>query len=225
MELLIAAAIVAVLGLGTAAARASTVAPAPAGAIVWPSRWRTYSKNTKRPSAAFERAVHKASDGETILARLLFALARRESGFQLKIRGYAHGGTPPAGLSEKQLRPYRRYAASYARYQDLRIPGSTITWGQKFKPEDWRPYGALQINPYAIWGIVVPASAPLSAAYDPDVIARAGARLLRQWLTEIGSYAKAIGTRWNGSPSWLGDVLANYQDLGGSLTDLAERNV
>ena len=213
---------VALLAAGTAAA--ATRAPERLTTVSWPARWRVWPEFTKRPPPALERAIDAAAGNDLVLKRLLLALARRESRFNLRIRGYAHGGTPPAGLSAKQLKPYQAYAASYARHRGQRIAGSATTWGQRFQPTDWRPYGALQINPVHIWGPIVPASAPLTAAYDADTIAKAGARLLRQWRAETGSYAAAVANRWNRSPSWATDVFTNYVDLGGQLSELQAAN-
>ena len=206
-------------GVGLAAlasgGAAATALPSAPPWISWPAQYRRRPKDPKRPSSALERAIYAAAGGDLVLARLLFALSRREAGFELRNRGQAHGDPTQPGA-------HQRYVNGYLRDKDKLIPGSSITWGQKFRPIDWGPYGALQLNPYYIWGIVVPASAPLTAAYDPDVIAQAAARVLRLWRSKTTSYERALYKYWNTEKGWLEDVVANYLDLGGARAEIAD---
>jgi len=175
----------------------------PGRAESWPASWKA------RPSADLVREMKAAAREFEVPVLLLLAIAYVETGgtFKTQIRGKKHAGNN------------ERFAESYRTRSDEMIPGSTITWGEKFAADDWRPYGALQVNPYHLWGVTLPAEAPLEAGYDIRANARAAAKVLRDAYATGGSWLAAI-RRYNAKSAFRTLVLRAYRTLGGNLTQL-----
>ena len=163
------------------------------------------------PSAEIQAAAKAAADEYGVPLLLLYAVAWVESGYKLRTK-YKHNAT-----NSKVWRD------SYNLRRNWKIPGSTITWGQKFRPEDWHPYGLMQVNPYGIWGATLAAGAPIEAGFELTSNMRAGARALRLHFDKGKTWIKALWG-YNAKVKYRNLVLDAYRALGGSLATLEGGN-
>ena len=179
----------------------------PGAAQSWPSSWKAV------PSDTITRETKAAAQEFGVPVLLLFALAYVETGgtFKTQIRGKKHAGNT------------ERFAKSYRVWRNRVIPGSTLTWGSKFTPSDWRPWSLMQVMPYHLWGVTVPADAPLDAGFDVRSNVRAAAKLLRDARKTGGSWLAAIKA-YNAKPLFRDLVLRVYRGLGGSASALEGGN-
>lgn len=153
--------------------------------VLWPDGW-------VKPSKAYLAAAKEASDKYAVPIENIFAITRKESSrFSPKVKG-------------------RQLITSYNRVKDKVIPNSGgVTWGEKFKPEQWRAYGIMQVLPFNLFGIpgLLKASAPIDAALDTRINVLAGAKTLRNWYDKYGNWEDAI-LKYNGSEQYRREVLA-----------------
>jgi len=77
----------------------------------------------------------------------------------------------------------------------------------------------MQVNPYHLWGVTLPAEAPLEAGFEVRANARAAAMVLRDAYVAKKSWLAAI-CRYNAKPAFRELVLRRYRELGGNLTQL-----
>lgn len=169
--------------------------------LAFPADW-------KEPPAEIRKAVDEAAaeldPGNRVgLREILYGIGRRETQFTRSAVGKKHGGNN------------KTYAASYARNKDKVIPGSSMTWGQMFTAEQWRPYGFMQLNPYHLVGSGKPfkAGVPLAKLFDPRAQARAAGKLLLALYEKTGGdWPKAI-LLYNGDKGYRRDVALNILDL------------
>jgi hypothetical protein len=163
---------------------------------VWPADW-------KEPPAEIRKAVEDAAEEYGIQPEILYGIGRRETQFTKVSVGKKHGGNN------------KTYARSYTRYKDQPIPGSTMTWGEMFTAEQWRPYGFMQLNPYHLVGKGKPfkAGTPLTNLFDVRAQARAAAALLVQLYKKAdGDWTRAI-LLYNGDKLYRRDVALNISAL------------
>lgn len=176
-----------VVGLEVGAAFAEPHAPGVfigADAPLWPPGWR-------RPTAAMIAAVAAASAKYDVPEDYIWAVIRKESNATAGLRGY------------KALK------ASYARNKDIRIPGSKITWGEKFTEDEWRALGVCQVLPFNLFGVpgILKAADPISKAFDVRTNIMAGTRVLKILYDKYGTWADAVW-KYNGSKMYMREVLA-----------------
>jgi hypothetical protein len=203
-----------VAGAWVPTASADAPARAPASQVArgdaprWPAEWRAI------PSTELQGATKAAAEEYGVPILLLYAVMFVETGgtFKSKVRGKYHAGNSA------------RFAKSYAVRRGQRIPGSSVRWGEKFRPEDYRPIGIMQVNPYHIWGVVLSASAPLEAGYEVLANMRAGARVLRVGFDSGGTWIKALRA-YNWKPAFRRAVLSVYRALGGDVASLGRGGV
>lgn len=160
--------------------------------VAFPADW-------KEPPAIVRQAVEEASAEYKIQPEILYGIAWRETTFQIKVIG------------KKTAANNQTYARSYAKYKDQKIPGSSLTWGEVFSPEQWAPWGVLQLNPYHLMGKGKPvkAGAPLTELLKPRNQARAAAALLVQLIKKTnGDWTRAL-LLYNGSREYRRDVARN----------------
>ena len=163
---------------------------------VFPADW-------KEPPAEIRRAVNDAAAAYEIQPEIMFGIGRRETQFTKLAVGKKHGGNN------------KTYARSYAKYKDQKIPGSSMTWGEMFTAEQWRPYGFMQLNPYHLVGRGKPfkAGVALTRLFEPKAQARAAAALLvRLYEKADGDWAQAI-LYYNGDRTYRRDVALNIAEL------------
>jgi hypothetical protein len=163
---------------------------------VFPADW-------KEPPAEIRVAIDEAAKEYGIPPEVLYSIGRRETQFTKLSVGKKHGGNN------------KTYANSYERNKDKKIPGSSMTWGEMFTAEQWRPYGFLQLNPYHLVGSGKPfkAGVVLTKLFDVRAQARAAAKLLVELLKKVdGDWAKAI-LLYNGDSSYRRDVVLNIAAL------------
>lgn len=164
--------------------------------VAFPADWR-------EPPAVVRKAVEEAAAEYQVQPEIIYGIAWRETNFKVESRGAKHAGNNAT------------YARSYAKYKDVKIPGSSMTWGEMFAPEDWRPYGYMQLNPYHLVGRGKPfkAGVPLAKLYDPKAQARAAAALLVQLVKKTaGDWTRAL-LLYNGSREYRRDVALNIAAL------------
>jgi soluble lytic murein transglycosylase-like protein len=164
--------------------------------IAFPADW-------KEPPAEVRKAVDEAAAEYGLQPEILYGIAWRETTFNVK------------SIGKKTAANNATYAKSYAKYKDQRIPGSKLTWGEVFAPEQWAPWGVLQLNPYHLMGKGKPvkAGAPLAELLRPRNQARAAAKLLVQLYKKAGGdWTKAI-LLYNGSREYRRDVAVNIAAL------------
>lgn len=157
----------------------------------------------KEPPAEVRAAFDEIAPEHGIQPEILYGIARRETQFQVK------------SIGKKTAANSAVYARSYAKYKDQKIPGSSLTWGEMFAPEQWAPWGVLQLNPYHLVGKGKPvkAGAPLTELLKPRNQARAAAKLLVQLYKKAdGDWARAI-LLYNGDKSYRRDVALNIAAL------------
>ena len=163
---------------------------------VFPADW-------KEPPADIRKAIDEAAKEYGIPPEVLYSIGRRETQFTKVSVGKKHGGNN------------KTYANSYARNQDKKIPGSSLTWGEMFTAEQWRPYGFMQLNPYHLvgGGKAFKAGVPLTKLFDVRAQARMAAKLLVELLKKVdGDWTKAI-LLYNGDSNYRRDVALNIAAL------------
>lgn len=163
---------------------------------VFPADWAS-------PPAEVRQAFDDAAKEYGIQAEILYGIAWRETNFRVK------------SIGKKTAANNATYARSYAKYKDQKIPGSSVTWGEMFTPEQWAPWGVLQLNPYHLVGKGKPVKAgvPLAELLKPRNQARAAAKLLVQLVKKTaGDWAKAL-LLYNGSKDYRRDVALNIAAL------------
>jgi lysophospholipase L1-like esterase len=150
----------------------------------WPTKWR-------KPTKEILAAVKAASVKHEVPEEVILAVIRKESNFDPKLRGY---------------RPLK---ASYARNKDHKIPGSSITWGDKFSEDDWRAISIMQVLPFNLFGVpgLLKASDPISAAFNVRTNIMAGARVLKILYDKYGNFEDAVW-KYNGSRQYQREVFA-----------------
>lgn len=157
----------------------------------------------KEPPAEIRKAIDEAAEEYGIQPEILYSIGRRETQFTKLSVGKKHGGNNET------------YRKSYERNRDKKIPGSSMTWGEMFTAEQWRPYGYLQLNPYHLVGSGKPfkAGVALTQLFDVRAQARAAAKLLVQLLKKTdGDWTRAI-LLFNGDKSYRRDVALNIAAL------------
>lgn len=162
----------------------------------FPADWRP-------PAAEVRKAIDEAAVEYKVQPEILYAIAWRETTFQVK------------SIGKKTAANNATYARSYARYKDQKIPGSSMTWGEMFTPEQFAPWGFMQLNVYHLVGKGKPvkAGAPLTELLKPRNQARAAAALLAQLIKKTGGdWAKAL-LLYNGSKTYRADVARNILAL------------
>ena len=180
---------------------------APADYVV-PAGWKT-------PPVLVMQYIDEASkdyaekddpdDADQLKYLLIGIINKEDSSWRGRSAGSKHGGNN------------KTYAKSWAKYKDLKIPGSSTTWGQKFgTPERWRPYGLCQLNPYHIFGVPggLKASEPLSRMLDWKKNIRCAARVLatyRKSPKSDGTWGGAL-RMYNGSSQYHKEVAQNITD-------------
>lgn len=162
----------------------------------------TFPPGWGKPTPAIVETVEQASEQFGVPKDLIYSVIRKESNFNPRLRGYKH-----AGNSET-------YRKSYEKYKDKVIPGSSMTWGQMFKPEDWRPYGLMQLNPYHLVGKAggVKAGVPLSKLFDPVPNIRIACAYLAALYTKHNNWETALKV-YNGSTTYVKLVVAYIDEL------------
>jgi soluble lytic murein transglycosylase-like protein len=157
----------------------------------------------KEPPAEIRKAIDEAAEEYGIQPEILYSIGRRETQFAIK------------SIGKKTAANNKTYAKSYERLRDQKIPGSSLTWGEVFTPEQWAPWGFLQLNPYHLVGKGKPvkAGANLTELYNPRNQARAAAALLAQLIKKTnGDWTKAL-LLYNGDRSYRRDVAVNIAAL------------
>ena len=122
-----------------------------------------------------EAAVDFTDNAEDALKMqlLLVGLVRKESNFQRDPHAYVTAASHPGSSVGEGYRT--RF------YQ--KIPGSSMTWGQKFpNPKDWHGLGMCQLMPFNMFGSGshggLKASDPISKALDVRHNIRSAAKML-----------------------------------------------
>jgi len=149
----------------------------------WPIKWR-------KPTAEILAAVKEASVKYDVPEEIIFAVIRKESSFNPKVRGVVLKG-------------------SYARNKDIKIPGSSITWGEKFAEDEWRALGICQVVNFNLFGVrgLLKASDPISKAFDVRTNVMAGARVLKILYDKYGTWEESVW-QYNGSKKYQREVFA-----------------
>jgi hypothetical protein len=165
------------------------------------------------PPADVQAAAKDVAAEYRVPLMLLYAILTVETGgtFKTKIRGRYHGGNDDT------------WRNSYRRYRAQTIRGSAIKWGDKFKLDDWRAYGIAQVHPVNLWGVVIPADAPLEAGLDTAANLRAGALVLRKGYDKGKTWIRAIGV-YNSKSAFRDKVLRVYRAFGGTVSVLEGGN-
>lgn len=169
--------------------------------VAFPADWRP-------PAAEIRKAVDDAAneydpDGAYGLQEIMYAIGWRETNYTKLSVGKKNGANNAT------------YAASYAKLKDEKIPGSSMTWGEMFAPEQWAPFGFMQLNPYHLVGRGKPfkAGVPLTELFNPVAQARAAAALLVLYYKKTGGDWTQALLRYNGSKSYRADVARNVLAL------------
>jgi hypothetical protein len=164
------------------------------------------------PPADVQAAAKDAAAEYRVPLIFLYAVLWVESRYEAKARGKLHGGN------------CKRFAESYATWKNRTVGDSSIRWRDLFPTADlWRPIGAAQVMPYHLWGVTLPANAPLADGFTLVANLRAGARVLRKGFDKSKSWIKALAV-YNAKEEFKRRVLNSYRGLGGSLAALEGGN-
>lgn len=160
-----------------------------------------------QPSAIVQREIDAAAKDLNVPPEILYAVARKESSFNPKAKGYANAANNA------------RFAKSYASYKDRVIPGINpkgLTWGDMFTaPESWTAYGLIMALPFNLVGkkgLVAPGE-PIDKLFHPRFNVRGGAGLLHDHYTATGDWEQAL-RRYNNSSAYVREVLDYAKELG-----------
>jgi soluble lytic murein transglycosylase-like protein len=171
------------------------------GAAVVPPRWPA-----GWPGAVpvIHDAVAEASATFGVPAEILYGIMRKESAFKTKLVGYKNATEDTTSPAYSPT-----FRTSYERNKDLRIPGSRITWGEKFTPEQWTALGICQLVPFNLVGkkYGVKAGAPWAALFDVRTQVMCAGDLLKTLFDKYGDWETAV-LRYNGARSYQREVLA-----------------
>ena len=172
-----------------------------------------------KPTPAIIATVEKAAKIFSVPEDVIYGVIRKESNFNPKLRGYVHAGTM---VNKKTGKAYvsERFQKSYADWKNRRIPGGGgVTFGQMFpKPEDWRPYGLMQMMPYHTVGKMggIKAGSTLDKMFDVVPNIMLATALLKVLHLKHGNWFGAL-KEYNGAGSYARQVLAYSGEIGGPV--------
>ena len=180
-----------------------SVAVGDEGDIQWPPGWRPAPQNVVD-------AVNEASAKFGVPRDIILSILWKESRFNPKLVGYKNATTDTSSKAYSKT-----FRASYERNKDLRIPGSSMTWGEMFPdPTRWTAIGICQLLNFNLVGkrYGVKAGAPWSSLFDVRTQILCCGDLLKTLYDKYGDWPTAI-LRYNGASSYRREVLGYVDAL------------